>query len=302
MIVSRRVERDVEPRDDHRVELSTAEAGATVHGPSSARGVTRRTAIALAATAAALGFGGGYGLKSLTDADHNKGPLPFYSGPAATIHAGRRTPPLHASVNVIWSGPSDSSQVSLTFDDGPLPQWTPRVLETLAEKNAVATFFVRGDHLSTHHDVLRPYRGIHEFGNHTWDHPDLGRLDYHGCVDQLTRTNAAMEQLLGIRPTLMRPPYGHMAGATLLACNDLNLTPVLWSRQMLETNFRNDPTQLATYMATAVQPGDIVLAHDTNQDDHIVAINELGRIIDVLRDSGLELVTVSQLLAGSVHR
>lgn len=258
--------------------------------------VSRRAALAAGALAGVAGLVGGDGIRSLTESYAQRRPLPFYTGPAASIHAGRRTPPRHPVVQVTWSGSSSRPQACLTFDDGPLPRWTPQVLETLAAKDAVATFFVRGDHLSTHHALLEPYRSVHEFGNHTWDHRDLARLDYAACVAELTRTSDAMERLLGARPVLMRPPYGHLAGSTLLACNDLGLTPVLWSRQMLEYEYRNEPSGLAEYIAASVQPGDIILAHDTDKDDHAVAIQELGQIIDAIRGAGLDLVTVSQLL------
>ncbi|GHS89970.1 hypothetical protein AGMMS50218_17300 [Actinomycetota bacterium] len=249
--------------------------------------------------AALLGIGGTLGAQQL-EADRHRGahgPLPYYTGPAATIHDGRTTPPQHQDVRVVWSGPTDRPRIALTFDDGPMPDWTPQVLTALAECDVPATFFLRGDHVTAHADLLAPYAGRHEYANHTWDHTDLARLDYDGCADQLVRAGHAIAQHLGTRPTLMRPPYGHIAGSTLLACNDLGLTPVLWNLQMIESSFTADPDGLVGYIAANASPGAIILAHDTGSRDRLVCIDHLTAIIGGLQDAGLELVTVSELLS-----
>ncbi|WP_448062581.1 polysaccharide deacetylase family protein [Cellulomonas hominis] len=120
--------------------------------------------------------------------------------------------------------------------------WAPQVLTALAECAVPATFFLRRDHVTAHADLRAPPVGRHEYANHTWDHTDLARLVYDGCTDQLVRAGDAIAQHLGARPTLMRPPHGHIAGSTLLACDDLGLTPVLWNLQMIESSFTADRT------------------------------------------------------------
>lgn len=260
-------------------------------------GISRRAFIASTALAGAVGLAGGVvgdrGEQTLEARTH----LPYYTGYAPAIHDGRRTPPRQARVEVVWSGDPDDARAALTFDDGPMPEWTPEVLDALARLDAPATFFLRGDHVEQHADLLAPHRDRHEFGNHSWDHPDMARLDYAACVDQLTRTSDAIERNLGSRPTLVRPPYGHLAGAFLLACNDLRLTPVLWSAQLPESDFRDDPDRLVGYVAEATGPGAIVLGHDTGGDDRRIAIDRLAQIVDAIRGNGLALVRVSDLIS-----
>jgi peptidoglycan-N-acetylglucosamine deacetylase len=235
----------------------------------------------------------------VTQAVDSRGPLPFYEGPAAAIHADRRTPPKHSQVDVVWSGDTAKRLVALTFDDGPMPRWTPKVLATLRRHNVPATFFLVGRNVVAHGDLLRDDLERHEFGNHTWEHKDLGRQDIAQAMAALTRTHEAITRVVGRPPVLMRPPYGHISGAALLASAELGYRMALWSCQMLESNFLANPRGLVDYIVSAVSPGDIVLAHDTGPRDRLVAIDNLDAMIEGLRGAGFEFVTVSQLLLAS---
>jgi peptidoglycan/xylan/chitin deacetylase (PgdA/CDA1 family) len=252
------------------------------------RGLLRAGAVAAAGVAAGVA-----GIRG-ADAWDTRGPLPFYEGPAASIHPDRRTPPKHGHVNVVWSGSTKEKRIALTFDDGPKPEWTPKVLSTLEAQKVPATFFVTGENLAAHKDLLRTG---HEFGNHTWAHKDLGRQDFAEAMDALKRTHDLIAETTGTAPTLMRPPYGHIGGSTMLASAELGYTVVLWSRQMLESDYLSDPKGLVDYIVRECMPGDIVLAHDTGPRDRLVAIDNLGPMISGLRDRGFTFVTVSQLLA-----
>lgn len=250
----------------------------------------------MVAGGAALGASGVLGTEAIVNTIANNNPLPFYTGYATTIHDGRRTPPAQAEIRVVWSAPSSGNTICLTFDDGPMPDWTPRVLATLAEKSVPATFFLRGDHVKAHADILRDGIGVHEFANHSWDHHDMARMDYGQCRDQIDRTNDEIEARLGKRPTLMRPPYGHMAGALLLALNDAHMTPILWNLQMPESDFAANPDGLIDYIGGAVGAGDIILAHDTGPAERLICIDRLDRIIDAIRARGFEFATVSEAI------
>jgi peptidoglycan/xylan/chitin deacetylase (PgdA/CDA1 family) len=244
--------------------------------------------------ATAVGALGAIGSESAYAQAHETSPLPFYGGFASGIRPDL-SPPSAAGGSVVWSGRTDARRVALTFDDGPMPNWTPRVLQALARHNVPATFFVKGVNVQRHGAAHRSSMQIHELGNHTWDHPDLSRLDYARCRDQLERTSAIIEKVYGRRPTLFRPPYGHLAGSSLLAAAELGLTTVLWSAQMNEKRFEAKPSGIVAYVRAAARPGSIILAHDTGPSNRLVTIDNLDAIITGLQSDGFAFTTVSRL-------
>jgi peptidoglycan/xylan/chitin deacetylase (PgdA/CDA1 family) len=227
-------------------------------------------------------------------AEAHAGHLPFYGGFASGIRPDRSAPSAPAG-SVVWSGPTSLRRVALTFDDGPMPDWTPRVLATLARHKVPATFFLKGINVQRHGQIHHGSPGIHELANHAWDHPDLARLDYRECTDQIARTSSIMEQVYGARPTLFRPPYGHLAGSTFLAAAEQRLTTVLWSAQLNESQFRDRPAGIVAAMRSRARPGSIILGHDTGPLDRLVAIENLDAIITGLKADGFAFTTVSEL-------
>lgn len=225
---------------------------------------------------------------------HRTAPLQFYGGYASAIRPNL-SPPSVPTGSVVWSGRTDTRRVALTFDDGPMPDWTPRVLKALARHDIPATFFLKGINVQRHGGIHRDSLGIHELANHTWDHPDLARLDYAECVDQIQRTSAIIERVYGTRPTLFRPPYGHLAGSSMLAAAEQRLTTVLWSAQMDEVRFEDKPAGIVGAAREAARPGSIILAHDTGEDSRLVTIDHLDAIISGLKTDGFAFTTVSDL-------
>lgn len=253
--------------------------------------------VALGGTAA--GALAGLGTDREVEAAHDRVPLPFYGSAASGVRPDQSRPGADHG-RVVWSGARGpgSKRLALTFDDGPDPDWTPRVLAALTRHATVATFFVRGDHLTAHPQVHADSLAAgHELGNHSWDHPDLGRLALAEVADQLSRTSTAIEHLTGRRPTLMRPPYGHLAGSTVLGAAEAGLTTVLWSTQVHEDRFTTHPDGIVGDVRAHVAPGDILLAHDSGSADRAVTIDHLDALLAGLRTDGYDLVTVSQLLA-----
>ena len=224
----------------------------------------------------------------------SKTPLQFYGGFASGIRPDL-SPPSAPGSSVVWSGLTDNRRVALTFDDGPMPDWTPRVLRALARHDVPATFFLKGINVLHHGAIHRDSTGTHELGNHTWDHPDLARLNYAECTDQLARTSTIMQKVYGTRPTLFRPPYGHIAGSSFLAAAEQSLTTVLWTAQMNENRFQDEPAGIVASVRSAVQPGSIILCHDTGSSNRLVTINNLDSIITGLKADGFTFTTVSKL-------
>lgn len=258
--------------------------------------VTRRQALT-AVAGAAVGAAGAVGAVRLTEHLAENTPLPFYGSPVSAVRPDR-SPPSATAASVVWGGPGDARRVALTFDDGPHPQWTPRVLSALEAEDVPATFFCLGRNVRDHGALHRESVGRHELANHTFDHPDLGRHDWAGCLDQINRTSRLMEQAYGSTPTLFRAPYGHLGGAALLAAGEAGLTTVMWSAQAREDLVAAHPDRIVDDIASQVRPGSIVLAHDTGSEDRLITIDRLRAIIGRLRADGYSFVTVSQLLDG----
>lgn len=254
----------------------------------------------------ALLFAGGAALgAAITDGDalsSSQRKLP--DGPvSATLGSGRQDVG-RGGIGVAWAGDPTARQVALTFDDGPGPLWTPKVLDTLDRYAVPATFFLVGERTRRHADLLRGRLDRHEVGNHSWAHTDLARLDARAAHDDLRRTHDVVTEVTGVAPRLLRPPYGHLGGAVLHAAVRLDYRLVFWTLQMREREFPADPAGHARRIVADVRPGTILLAHDVGKPRRRVALDGLPAMISGLRERGFEFVTVSQILqnTGSVGR
>src|SRR2546425_12660844 len=103
----------------------------------------------------------------------------------------------------------DGSYIAMTFDDGPSASLTPKLLDLLAAHHIKATFFVIGENVAEHPEIVaRAAREGHEIGNHSWSHPNFAKMSQENVRSQLQRTDDAIKNATGIRPMLLRPPYG----------------------------------------------------------------------------------------------
>jgi peptidoglycan/xylan/chitin deacetylase (PgdA/CDA1 family) len=203
----------------------------------------------------------------------------------------------HPGTSVTYYVQTTEPVVAFTFDDGPGPMWTKMVLDILDDHAVPATFFVVGKNLSAHRDLVRGRLDRHEVGNHSWSHPDLAELDLAGVRRQISRTHGTVHSVTGREPGLLRPPYGHLGGSTLLAADSLGYDVVLWSHQMHEAAYRSNPEGQVRDIVDNVTPGSIVLAHDVGNRDRLIAIRHLGEMFTGLKARGFRFVHVSELMA-----
>jgi peptidoglycan/xylan/chitin deacetylase (PgdA/CDA1 family) len=177
--------------------------------------------------------------------------------------------------------------VALTFDDGP-GSLTGTLLDRLEAAGVVATFFVLGQNVRIHPDlVTRMVRSGMVVGNHTWDHRDMKRLSLDEARSEVDRTSAEIARVTGVSTTLLRPPYGSMSPQTAT----LGQAIILWD---VDTeDWKNRDASITTSRALAtVRPGSIILMHDI----HASTIEAVPAIIAGLKARGFTLVTVPQLL------
>jgi peptidoglycan/xylan/chitin deacetylase (PgdA/CDA1 family) len=162
--------------------------------------------------------------------------------------------------------PAAPGEVYLTFDDGPTPAWTPRVLELLARHRALATFFVVGGNAAAHPELVRQaYAAGHGVGNHTWTHRRLTRLGPGALEAEVGATSAAIQRATGAPVRCLRPPYATVDAASAGRARALGLRLVMWD---LDTGDWRRPGAgvIAARVLDRVRPGDVVLLHDGGGD------------------------------------
>ena len=128
------------------------------------------------------------------------------------------------------TAPRRPGEIALTFDDGPNPAWTPRLLDILAEHNVHATFFMVGKFAKAEAELTRRVADAgHLLGNHTWSHPDLSRTRASDVLNELTRTTDILVQITGKPIRYFRPPFGARRPYVLKLSRQLGLIPVTWN-------------------------------------------------------------------------
>ncbi len=126
--------------------------------------------------------------------------------------------------------PRRPNELALTFDDGPNPAWTPRLLDVLAEHNVHATFFMVGRFAQAEPALVRRLAAAgHLIGNHSWSHPNLARSSSSRIHEELKQTLDTLQQILGRPVRFFRPPYGARRPFVLRTARDLGMTPVTWN-------------------------------------------------------------------------
>lgn len=205
------------------------------------------------------------------------------NGPPAAVEQ----PPFRS----IGSGPAGEKRIALTFDDGPDPVITPKVLAELRAHGVKATFFVLGERVRLHPEILQAIVADgHEIGNHTYSHRHLSRVSNEEIEDEIVRTQVLIKAATGVNPILFRPPYGTLRPDSRTVLAKLNLTSILWSVDPKDWSIREEGKMYDDLIAH-VHNGSIVLCHDI----HHAIVDALPRILDTLLAEGYQFTTVSDL-------
>jgi peptidoglycan/xylan/chitin deacetylase (PgdA/CDA1 family) len=200
-------------------------------------------------------------------------------------------------LDVVWRGPKGARGVALTFDDGPSPEHTPRILAMLDEAKVKAAFFVIARKAEAHPEVVRDIaaRG-HAIGLHSYGHDRLFSLRSLRYVrEDLRRGMSALEAITGERPVMFRPPIGHSNPRIAKAAEELGLVTVGWSVRALDGLARSRADRVAERVTSRLRHGAIVLLHDASErDDHEPAsLKALPRILEAMRRRKLRGVSVA---------
>lgn len=191
----------------------------------------------------------------------------------------------------------DGPYVAMTFDDGPSAKLTPKLLDLLAAHHIKATFFLIGENVAENPDIVaREVREGHEIANHSWSHPNLAKMSEEAVRSQLRRTDGAIKSATGVRPTLLRPPYGSITAREKRWIHDeFEYQIILWDVDPNDWK-RPGPAVVRTRILKETRPGSIVLSHDI----HPGTIEAMPSTFDALEAKGFKFVTVSELIRMAV--
>lgn len=189
---------------------------------------------------------------------------------------------------------TDGPYIAMTFDDGPSATLTPKLLDLLAARHIKVTFFVIGENVAEHPEIVaRAAREGHEIGNHSWSHPNFAKMSQENVRSQLQRTDDAIKNATGKRPTLMRPPYGSLTDREKHWIHDeFGYQIILWDVDPYDWK-RPGPAVVRNRILKETRPGSIVLSHDI----HPGTIEAMPTTFDALEAKGFKFVTVSELIS-----
>jgi len=209
-------------------------------------------------------------------------PLTGYGPPRAAPH---RPPVRHAP---LLRMPARGRTMLLTFDDGPDPRYTPRVLDTLRAHDVRATFFVCGEMAGYNKDlVARMADEGHVVGNHTWSHPLLTRLSRRRMREEMERTSDVVEDACGVRPAWFRAPYGAWNRTAFQLGAELGMEPLAWTVDTLDWTTPGT-RKIVHAVRDGAAPGVVVLSHDAG-GDRSQSVAALRTYLPELLDAGYHL-------------
>lgn len=191
------------------------------------------------------------------------------------------------------AGSKQFPAVALTFDDGPLPLMTDKILDILKQYEAPATFFCIGSRITKHPEVLTKINAEgHLVGNHTFTHGKFFDLQSATqMTNELQQTDAEIEKTIGLKPRFFRPPYGVTNPNLAKAIRKGGYVTMGWSVRSLDT-VSKDEDKLFNRVTDGLQAGDVILFHDYCD----ITIRILPKVLDHIKKLGLKVVRLDELM------
>jgi peptidoglycan/xylan/chitin deacetylase (PgdA/CDA1 family) len=192
----------------------------------------------------------------------------------------------------IMRGDPNRRDIALTFDDGPHPAFTPRLLDLLRMLNVHATFFMVGKKVDqAPYLVERMVREGHEVGNHTYDHINLSKLPDDMVENEIRMDNDAIYRACGVEPVVFRPPGGQYDAETIRIAERLRLTTVFWTDDPADY-VNPGESVIEERLLPHIRNGAIILLHDGVEQTWDLLPDLVAR----LRRAGYHFVTVSEMI------
>lgn len=203
-----------------------------------------------------------------------------------------------------YQGHRNIPRVALTFDDGPDPLHTPKVLEILKKHNAHATFFVVGQHAKKHPELVKQVLAEgHSLGTHGFAHRFAWLQGPIGAIQEIRQGEKIIEQITGKPPALFRPSWGVFNIVTYFYLLLKHPQTILWSFMTWDWHSSTTPAEIQALVRTKVKPGSVIVFHDhatkpgATENGPTKMLQALPAILQDLQEKGFEPVTVEDLLA-----
>lgn len=198
----------------------------------------------------------------------------------------------------LLSGSRSKREVALTFDDAPDDRFTPQILDVLKKEGVKATFFVIGNRVEAHPEIIKRMADEgHVVGNHSYNHANLPKLSDADFRNQVTKTDDLVRSITGYKPMLIRPPYGNISEMQIQWLASQHKKIIFWNVDSLDWKGLN-AEQVKTNILAHIHQGSIVLQHAAGGtgEDLSGTVHALPDIIKKLRSDGVKLVTIPELL------
>ncbi|MDX1271883.1 polysaccharide deacetylase family protein [Bizionia paragorgiae] len=182
--------------------------------------------------------------------------------------------------------------IALTFDDGPHPEYTPKVLALLKQYEAKATFFCIGKHVEKHPEIVQAIINQgHSIGNHSYTHSNtIAFKSKQGWLEEIKRTDALITKITGVSTKLFRPPFGVTTPHLAAALKVTGPICVGWNIRSFDTFFKT-PKTISNRVLNHIHPGSIILLHDKQEN----CLPVLEHILQVLHAEHYDMVTINTL-------
>jgi len=199
---------------------------------------------------------------------------------------------------VVRTGDSKSSYIALTFDDGPNPEYTPKLLDILKEHGVKATFFVVGKNAKQYPHILRRIHSEgHLVGCHSYSHRHAWLLSPMSTIRDLKQVYKILEDELKQLPGWYRPPWGMFNLLTLLAAKKMGLKTAYWSIEAQDWESKTTPQHIYNTVISRAKGGSIIVLHDSGGATGAPArtLEALPSIISALKQKGYKFVTLEDM-------
>lgn len=188
--------------------------------------------------------------------------------------------------------PAPQKRCALTFDDGPEPVYTPRILDALARHGIRATFFCLGRQVDMHPELTRRMQAEgHLVANHSWSHPDLTTVPPAEVREEIGRTQKVLAATTGTAPKWFRPPFGAVSQAVREAAVAHQLAIALWTVDSRDWTGHDRPGIVRTVVDRLQHPWEVVLLHTGAHAPHTAEAVDF--LIAEARQLGYDLVTLA---------
>ena len=197
-------------------------------------------------------------------------------------------------IKILCSANTDKNEIAVSFDDGPVKNYTPEVLQLLKQENIKATFFCIGNRIAGNEDILKQIKDDgHIIGNHSYSHHFwFDMFSSKKMLTDLQQMDHEMVRVTGLQPKLFRPPYGVTNPNLKKAIINGGYTPVGWSVRSMDTVIK-DTTKLLNKLNRSIKPGAVFLFHDTSK----TTLQVLPAFIKEVKNKGFHIIPLDKLLA-----